>query len=240
MTAAELLLLALLVATWVVMLWKYRHLADAIRQVSEYRNGDRDLSTEVGRLESSEVSRLALQLQHAGEELVQALAIRSVKIEKALVQADHRLAALAEVQASLAKLPQFNGSVKGHATDHGSAGTHPASSWSSLDVAQDQPVPDTAMDVTLSREAATRRQPASPGSPATSESPTPAESLAATASPAFAIPVTDQAANDEIHRLAAEGLDVAAIAQRTNRGREEVRILLQLQFSPARDQGVAP
>jgi hypothetical protein len=168
MTTIEMALLLLLAATWAALLWVYRRLTGEIDDLARERVEHTELQ--------SNIAQMVAQLQQAADELGEALAARTGKLQELLAQADRRIAEYATREALAAAERSW--------LAPGNASRFPA-----------QPVQEThgADGTVLER-----------GSSAAA------------------------AGYSEVRRLAEQGLDPVTIAQRTNRGREEVRLLLQL------------
>lgn len=213
MSAFSTLLLLLLIGTWGAIFWVYRRLSRDLDELARERVDAAEAQ--------ANVTQVATQLQQAADELGEALAVRTERLEQLLRAADERLARLAQLPAAPA--PQLApASVRREEHVPSPVTVQPAAAAT---------VPGTTMESALSRSA-----PSSvPNGTAhgmlgnAAVRPTNAAALAPRAAAGSeAAGAKTLGSYDEVRRLAAEGLDAVTIAQRTNRGREEVRLLLQL------------
>lgn len=227
----DIIILFLVVAlglTWVVGWRGHRRLSTEIDELVRDRVEHTELQGSVGRTLG--------QLQMAADELAEALATRTGRLHELLTQADTQASTLGEaiavaqsmaqrVASDVAALRAQVGSVQGwidaslspvvvgsgHKNGAGNGSSHDRrADWTTVAPRQGSAYPVTVVMVADDHayDAGAIDQPAQVADLVS-------EPEGAPASPA------------EVKRLAREGLDLATIARRTNRGREEVRLLLQ-------------
>ncbi len=219
------LLVLALGLTWVVGWRGHRRLSTEIDELARDRVEHTELQGSVGRTLG--------QLQMAADELAEALATRTGRLHELLSQADTQASTLGEaisvaqsmaqrVASDVAALRAQVGSVQGlidsspsplvvgngHKNGSGNGASHGRRAyWTTVAPRQDAAYPVAVADE-HAYDAGAIDLPAQPTELVS-------EPEGAPASPAV------------VKRLAREGLDLATIARRTNRGREEVRLLLQ-------------
>ena len=203
----ETVLLLLLLGTWGGMFWMYRRFTREIDDLAR----ERVEQTET----QASLARMVAQLQEAADELAQAMSARTGRLRALLEQADRRAADLAE---ALTRVQHAQVQARFETQRHDAQRHERAISGAAL---------------------APRAVPPTGPAPAPASAPG-ANGLAKTSALGKASPEVGQVADadthgnahngsdDEVRRLAALGLSQAEIAQRTHRGREEVRLLLQL------------
>lgn len=222
------LLVVALGLTWFVG-WNVRRLlSNEIDELARDRVEHTELQGSVGRTLG--------QLQMAADELAEALATRTGRLHELLSQADAQASTLGEaiavaqsmaqrVASDVASLRAQVGSVQGwidaspspvavgngHKNGAGNGASHDRrADWTTVAPRQDAAYPVAVVTVAEADayDSGAIDQPAQVSDLVSG-------SDGAPASPA------------EVRRLAREGLDLATIARRTNRGREEVRLLLE-------------
>lgn len=225
-----------LVATWVFGARMIRRTATELDEFARDRVEHDELQTSVGRTLG--------QLQLAADNLADALATRTERLHELLAQADAQSAMLGEAIAVAATLADRLGSEAAGLRQIAAAGQMP--------------------DPAFHREGATVASVAVAGGYAngsTNGSGRGASTLGddtARATPTISAPVVNEgpasvvpayrgdgeadvvaapASADEVRRLARDGMDLATIARRTNRGREEVRLLLRFAGTPGSTDG---
>ena len=226
-----------LVATWVFGARMIRRTASELDEFARDRVEHDELQTSVGRTLG--------QLQLAADNLADALATRTERLHELLAQADAQSAMLGEAIAVAATLAERLG-AEGAATRQISAAAHaPVPVVHARSTSAVAPV-ETVAPYTNGHSGGV----ATGGAPVPDQRSWPApvvpepithEGLAAGAS-AFreeveAEVVAAPASADEVRRLARDGMDLATIARRTNRGREEVRLLLRFAGAPGSAEG---
>lgn len=219
------LLVVALGLTWIVGWRGHRRLSTEIDELARDRVEHTELQGSVGRTLG--------QLQMAADELADALATRTGRLHELLTQADTQASTLGEaiavaqsmaqrVASDVAALRAQVGSVQGwidaspspvvvgngHKNGAGNGASHDRrADWTTVAPRQDSTYPVAVAEADAYDTGAI-------------DMPAQVQDLANEADGAPASPA-------EVMRLAREGLDLATIARRTNRGREEVRLLLQ-------------
>ena len=234
--AAIVLLGVGLVVTWVLGAKMIRRTAMELDEFARDRVEHDELQTSIGRTLG--------QLQLAADNLADALATRTERLHALLAQADAQSAMLGEalavaaalterLRSDAASLQQANVSARApersdlrHDAAVASFGTGVGYVNGSANGAGGDGLP--------LRDDASRATAAGPGA-------------AAPEAPTAVVPhdraeanvdiVAAPASADEIRRLARDGMDLATIARRTNRGREEIRLLLRFAGSPGGTDG---
>ncbi len=219
------LLVVALGLTWIVGWRSHRRLSTEIDELARDRVEHTELQGSVGRALG--------QLQMAADELAEALATRTGRLHELLTQADTQASTLGEaiavaqlmaqqVASDVAALRAQVGSVQGwidaspspvvvgngHKNGAGNGASHDRrADWTTVAPREVSTHPVTVADL---------------GTYDTGAIDMPAQ-VADVMSEEDGAPFSPA----EVRRLAREGLDLATIARRTNRGREEVRLLLQ-------------
>ena len=225
-----------LVATWVLGARMIRRTATELDEYARDRVEHDELQTSVGRTLG--------QLQVAADNLADALATQTERLHELLAQADAQSAMLGEaiavaaalterLRADAVSLQQAIASARAperndlrHDDAGASFGVRVGYVNGSANGAGGGGLPI--------REDASRAIAVSPG-PAAPEAP--AAVVPLDQAGADVDMVAAPASADEVRRLARDGMDLATIARRTNRGREEVRLLLRFAGSPGGTDG---
>jgi hypothetical protein len=226
------LILVLFLATWGGMLWIFRRLADDFRtatvrssqqtaaqttQAAETVPSPAEPPTQLPGAEN--LAQLAAELQQTADALEGALARRTERLNELMAEADRRIATLALATAGTTGTTGTGvGGTVVPDSEHGPTRRSAPTEDTPL------PLPVVANSVGPDVGADLRVGPLS-------ELP----QAAVLAEPSFASPTPglrpalagERAPIDEVRRLAAQGHDPDTIARLTNRGREEVRLLVQ-------------
>jgi hypothetical protein len=230
------LLVVGLVATWVFGARMIRRMASELDEFARDRVEHDELQTSVGRTLG--------QLQLAADNLADALATRTERLHELLAQADAQSAMLGEAIAVAATLAERLG-AEGAAIRQISAAAQvlePVYARSAVTV---DPAGSSVPYLNGSATAATNG-----GAPVRDDSSWPApivpepvsldgprSAVSAYRDEVGAEVAAAPASADEVRRLARDGMDLATIARRTNRGREEVRLLLRFAGAPGGADG---
>ena len=225
-----------LVATWVFGARMIRRTASELDEFARDRVEHDELQTSVGRTLG--------QLQLAADNLADALATRTERLHELLAQADAQSAMLGEAIAVAATLAERLG-AEGAAMRQISAASHAPDPVYTRSAATVDPAESVASYMNGSTAGVANGTVPVRDDRAWSASvaPEPVE----TEGPAAVVPayrevvepevVAAPASADEVRRLARDGMDLATIARRTNRGREEVRLLLRFAGAPGSADG---
>ena len=225
-----------LVATWVLGARMIRRMAAELDEFARDRVEHDELQTSVGRTLG--------QLQLAADNLADALATRTERLHQLLAQADAQAAMLGEAIAVAATLGERLGAEAASIRQFAEASRAPEPMY--VRSAVTSPPTDTVAPYTngsgipaVNGNAPIHDDGAWTGSATAG--------LVVQQGPASVAPtyrdeveaevVAAPASADEVRRLARDGMDLAAIARRTNRGREEVRLLLRFAGSPGSADG---
>mgnify|MGYP006277811781 CR=1 FL=1 len=221
-----------LVATWVLGARMIRRMATELDEFARDRVEHDELQTSVGRTLG--------QLQLAADNLADALATRTERLHELLAQADAQSATLGEAIAVAATLTERL-AVEGAALRQVAASGRAVEAMSS----------GTAESVVRTGDVAGAYANGSTNGVSYASNPMRDESRWSPSTDAGVVrydqpvvnapvrrddveaeAVTAPASADEVRRLARDGMDLASIARRTNRGREEVRLLLRFAGTP--------
>ena len=225
-----------LVATWVFGARMIRRTASELDEFARDRVEHDELQTSVGRTLG--------QLQLAADNLADALATRTERLHELLAQADAQSAMLGEAIAVAATLAERLG-AEGAAMRQISAASHAPEPVYARSASAVAPVESVAPYTNGSSVGV-----ATGGAPVHADRSWPAPVVPEPIThqgPAVVVPayreeveaevVAAPASADEVRRLARDGMDLATIARRTNRGREEVRLLLRFAGAPGSADG---
>ena len=213
------LVIVLFIATWGGIALIFRRLADDLRRNTVRQSAEPGTSSAADA--SEDMVRFTAELQQTVEELGDALSRRADRLKDLIAEADRRI-------ESLAPAPLGSASPEAPIVD---AAEYAARLAGTAGVFA-RPQPAAAEEIVAPASAPMDEAPSVPSASSPEvllpePAPAPVPSSAPTLSP-----VEGRASAEEVRRLAAQGMDADTIARLTNRGREEVRLLISRTPSP--------